>query len=119
MALFYFFFVVTDFVMMSFANEELYENDDYYCLEDNRLGSANDDGATFLLIFTLMLLGFSFMIWFIFYKLPDKYGLISKRNEQLGFRTREQSIAVGDISDITNLISITKDEIDPCISPKL
>lgn len=42
----------------------------------------NNVGASFLLAYTLILLGFSAMVWYVLYKLPEKHGLISKRNNK-------------------------------------
>jgi|LauGreDrversion4_2_1035121.scaffolds.fasta_scaffold278298_1 hypothetical protein len=45
--------------------------------------ALNNEGAFFLMIYTLLLLAFSIMIWFVLYKIPDRHGMISKRQERL------------------------------------
>lgn len=41
--------------------------------------ALNNEGALFLLIYSLLLLAFTAMVWFVLYKIPDRLGLISKR----------------------------------------
>ena len=48
------------------------------------------------MIYTLILLSFSFMIWFVLYKLPEQHGLISKLNRSKE-KIRVKSTAVDDV----------------------
>ena len=41
--------------------------------------ALNNKGAIFLLVYTVLVLAFSLMIWFVLYKIPDMHGMISKR----------------------------------------
>ena len=40
--------------------------------------SADTSGALFMLFYTLFYFMFSILIWYIFYRIPDKSGMISK-----------------------------------------
>jgi len=48
----------------------------------------------FLLIYSVLLLAFTLMIWFVLYKIPDLHGLISKRKERLTVNPTESMLIV-------------------------
>jgi hypothetical protein len=78
LAISYFCFVVLDFILMGIGNVLMERDHDFICENQTELLSINNAGAAFLLLYTLFMLSFSIMIWFIFYKLPDIYSLIHK-----------------------------------------
>ena len=45
--------------------------------------ALNNSGATFLLIYSMLLLSFSLMIWYVLYAIPDAHGLIMKGKSSL------------------------------------
>lgn len=52
---------------------------DFKCVEtNNNLIVLNNGGAAYLFFYTLDIYLFSFMIWYVFYRIPDNFGLISK-----------------------------------------
>jgi hypothetical protein len=91
----------------------------------NNVLALNNKGAIFLLAYTLLVLAFSVMIWFVLYKIPDRYGLISKRQERINVNPSGSILipsgSKNDKSDnqrhaskaITDFISLTKDEDAP------
>lgn len=83
-------FVAFDLLMMSLGDFLLTNNVDYKCDGTNEITrnstfclinllALNNEGALFLLIYSLLLLAFTVMIWYVLYKIPDRLGLISKR----------------------------------------
>ena len=44
--------------------------------------ALNNVGATYLFFYSLFLLSFSLTIWYVLYRLPYTYGLISVRNNK-------------------------------------
>ena len=75
------FFSLTDTMLLLFGNILFLEDADFYCLNNNIVIPTNNGGASFLLGYSLHLLMFSLMLWVVFYKIPSKYGLISKAHE--------------------------------------
>lgn len=74
-------FSVLDFLMMTIGNELFEEDTDFYCVDDSMVIASNNNGAGFLLIYCILLISYSLMLWVIFYKLPSSYGLIAVRTE--------------------------------------
>jgi hypothetical protein len=56
--------------------------------------ALNNDGAGLLLVVSLTLYLFSLMIWYVLYKIPDSFGLISKRHNK-------EAIAVDGLGNIS------------------
>ena len=89
MAACYLSFVACDLLMMSLGDFLLTDMVDYKCDGTNEITrkttfyinllALNNEGALFLLIYSLLLLAFTAMVWFVLYKIPDRLGLISKR----------------------------------------
>lgn len=69
------------------------------------LKAINNSGAMFLLIYSLLLLSFTLMIWYAFYKIPDNYGLISKRTKHLSLKSKELTDTY-----VENLINVSKED---------
>lgn len=44
---------------------------------------SNNGGAGFLLAYSCLLMLYSLMLWFIFYKIPSQFGLISKYEDHI------------------------------------
>ena len=74
----YIFFVIADFIMMPVGNALFDAGKDFTCVNNVQIEVENSGGAFYLLIYTLILFAYSFMLWYVFYLIPDKWGLISK-----------------------------------------
>lgn len=89
---------------------------DFICDADNEITPLSNKGAAFLLVYTLLLLTFSLMIWFVLYKIPDRHGLISKRgerlavDEKLGNSEILETSTTDDKNPLQNFISSAKQE---------
>lgn len=64
--------------MMNIGNYLFAIDDDFKCDEETQIIITSNGGAAFFFVYTLLVFAFSFMIWLVFYKIPDHYGLISK-----------------------------------------
>jgi hypothetical protein len=93
--------------MMGVGNRLFEKDHDFICEGDTELIAINNGGAAFLLVYTLFLLSFSVMIWFVFYKIPDLYGLIPKRAVKLDLKNNQQHPS-DDIA--ASLISLSKED---------
>ena len=78
MAIFYFIFVAVDWMLIAIGNT-LYDTDTFLCYKHEYLIVENSSGAWFLMTYSLFFFSFSLLIWNIFYRLPDSYGLLKKR----------------------------------------
>ena len=99
LAVSYFVFVLTDFIMMAIGNALFEDNKDFVCIEVVEVIPLNNSGATYLLFYTILLMLFSFMMWCVFYKIPDNYGLIYKPRNNSVHITRETNV-INSISDV-------------------
>lgn len=97
--------------MMALGNYLLTEDEDFDCLEANQVIPLNNQGAAFLLAYSLILLSFSFMIWFVLYKLPEQHGLISKLN-----RSKEKITVKGSIVEDLNISETDQAAVDVFIN---
>lgn len=91
---FYLGYVVLDFLVQGIGNAVIREDTDFDCRDNSVIVPMNNSGATFLLIQTILLLSFTIMVLLVFYKIPDNFGLIAKKNK--GFIkkfTASQSVA--------------------------
>jgi hypothetical protein len=69
-------FSLIDMFLMVVGNLLFAENLDFACMNGNTVIATNNAGAGFLIAYSFNLIMFSFMIWFVFYKIPEYYGLI-------------------------------------------
>ncbi len=101
---------------MGVGNFLFREGDDFLCMKDTDLIAINNSGAFFLLIYSLLLLSFTLMIWYAFYKIPDNYGFISKvrTNNHLILKSKELTDTY-----VENLISISKEDHLIVASPRI
>lgn len=76
--------------------------------------AINNSGAMFLMIYSLLLLSFTLMIWYAFYKIPDNYGLISKRTKHLSLKSKELTDTY-----VENLINVSKEDHLIVSSPRI
>lgn len=74
-------FSILDCLMMTIGNALFEEDKDFYCIDDSTVIASNNSGAGFLLVYCILLISYSLMLWVIFYKLPSSYGLIAIRTE--------------------------------------
>jgi hypothetical protein len=73
-------FSLTDLLMMGLGNLLFRENKDFKCLSESTVVATNTGGAFFLLFYSILLILYSLMLWFIFYKLPADFGLVDDKN---------------------------------------
>ena len=78
----YIIFVIADFIMMPVGNSLFEHEKDFMCYDKVIVEVMNNAGALYLLVYTILLFGYSFMIWFVFYRIPSLFGLISKARYQ-------------------------------------
>lgn len=78
MAVFYFMFSCIDWMFIAIGNT-IYDEQRFHCFYEVYLVSANTSDSVFLLFHSIFIFAFSFLIWYIFYRIPDNYGLLSKR----------------------------------------
>lgn len=73
-------FIIFDSIVMLIANlTHKRDNGNFICTGDgNNLEAQNNKASIILLLFALSIMGFSFVMWYTFYKIPEKLGLISK-----------------------------------------
>jgi hypothetical protein len=74
-------FSVGDFAMMGIGNILFAEGKDFTCEKESELIAANNAGAAFIFGYSLLILLYSGMLWYVFYHIPSKFGLIYKRND--------------------------------------
>lgn len=72
--------VSVDFILLILSLTVFLEGEDFYCYNNNSVFAANNGGAAFLMCYTLLLFLYSFTIWLIFYMIPAKYKLLSKKS---------------------------------------
>lgn len=105
-------FVVADFIMMPVGNALFKKGEDFRCDNDVEVVVMNSAGATYLLIYTLILFAYSFMIWFVFYLIPDRFGLISKRKHKRVDLLNRMTDQIHDDNIILNSIMNVSDADD-------
>ena len=82
MAIFYFIFVSIDWMLIAIGNALFDDDRAYKCLFHVYLIVNNAEGAWYLICHSIFVFLFSLLIWFIFYRIPDKYGLLKKKEAQ-------------------------------------
>jgi hypothetical protein len=102
------FFALTDILLMLIGNILFEEDADFYCLNDTTIISSNNGGAAFMLAYSLHMILFSLMIWTVFYKIPDHYGLVSVVKDQLDIST-SQSFMIENEAAVTQFMIDTDD----------
>lgn len=76
-------FTLVDLIMMITGNHLFSKGSDFQCLNGNQIEASSEGGAIFFLVYMLLLYGFSLMMWLVFYKVPDRYGLVISRSAAL------------------------------------
>jgi hypothetical protein len=76
LATYYLIFSMVDCLLMMLGNKIFRKNADFECFNGSCVVPLNDAGAVFLISYTILILLYSLMIWVIFYKIPEQYGLI-------------------------------------------
>lgn len=93
---------------MSIGNYLLKYDDSFVCIDDTELLPLDNDGATFLFVYTVFILSFTVMIWLAIYKIPDYYGLITKvRQPRVTLQSSTRK--ADDESVVTDLLLIARD----------
>eukprot|EP00347_Sterkiella_histriomuscorum_P022799 403337114 len=109
LALSYLIFVICDVLILSLGNVLFDSGADFICADNSEVIASNNDGAIFLLFYSILILTFSLTLWFIYYKIPDHFGLVHKNNRQhLRIQSRDMFSQSQLIVD--EIISINKDE---------
>jgi len=78
LSIFYIIFVATDIIFLSIADWGLPIEENFECARTSILMSSSESGAYFLFFYGLSIQFFSLMIWCVFYKVPEKFGLLRK-----------------------------------------
>jgi hypothetical protein len=79
MAIFYFIFVSIDWMFIAIGNAIFDYHEAFRCIDDVYLIVEDPYGAAYLLFHAFFVFAFSLLIWNIFYRLPDSYGLLKKK----------------------------------------
>eukprot|EP00347_Sterkiella_histriomuscorum_P006135 403353934 len=115
----YFNFVFIDFLMMSIGNYSLFIDEDFTCTSDSYIQVISDGSAIFFFVYSLLLLAFSFMMWVIFYKIPDHYGLISKTKPDMYIGPDNTRLTIDSESIAENIIQISREDDFIASSPMM
>lgn len=67
LAYFYMSFSVADFAMMGLGNFLFIDGKDFKCEKNSELIAANNAGAAFIFGYSLLILLYSGMLWYVFY----------------------------------------------------
>ena len=87
----YFVFNILDIMFMSISNI-LYTNN-FICVEENNVRATDNLGSSLMLFMALSILLFSLMMWYIFYKIPERSGLISKAKAKTRLILNDNSVS--------------------------
>mmetsp|Transcript_33724 Transcript_33724/g.32756 ORF Transcript_33724/g.32756 Transcript_33724/m.32756 type:complete len:81 (+) Transcript_33724:377-619(+) len=79
LAVIYLVFILIDWTLLLMG--DFIEYDHFYCYDSIYLSPATALGSWYLIFQTLYFMVFSFMLWFIFFYIPKKYGML------MSFRT--------------------------------
>ena len=78
MAIFYFIFVSIDWMLIAIGNSLFDDDTSYKCLHNVYLIVNDPIGALYLTFHAIFVFMFSVLIWYLFYRIPEKYGLIKR-----------------------------------------
>lgn len=87
MSVFYLAFTCID-IMFLFLGDELFEKHDIDCMDDMIIIPKNNSAASFLLFNSILFFAFSLLIWYIFYSIPEKHGLVSKKKHKISLKQK-------------------------------
>lgn len=68
---------------MIVGNSLFNKDADFYCYNDSTVIPESNAGAGYMLIYSVLILCYSLMVWFVFYKVPERYKLISNLKDHL------------------------------------
>ncbi|CDW76323.1 UNKNOWN [Stylonychia lemnae] len=78
----YVLFSVSDVILLFVGNVIHSQGEIFICTKSWYMMSESPEGSVFILVDYIFLYLFSILIWFIFYRLPDKYGLLGHTQAQ-------------------------------------
>ncbi|CDW76431.1 UNKNOWN [Stylonychia lemnae] len=111
-------FGIVDFVMMNLGNYLFEKDHDFYCYDETQIEATSNEGAIFFFVYTMLIQSFSLMIWLVFYKIPDHYGLISKVKETIMIQANRAGSYENEAL-VDNIIQIARDDDMIAQSPLL
>jgi len=86
--------------MMSIGNIMFEDGEDFVCVDNIEVIPINNKGASFLFFYSILLLLFSFMMWCVFFKIPDYHGLVYKmRSNSVHIEARDTAL-INSVSDV-------------------
>ena len=100
------------------------EKDEFYCIDEKYVvAGVASGGSVFLIFYNLFFIIFGIIIWVIFFRLPDRYGIINKRrNPAIKFNQSHHNNASVNLYKSTmirdeEVNEILKDNQIPMLSP--
>jgi len=90
--LYYLIFTFLDCFLMMIGNNLLWKESDFICINKRTLMANSNTGAAFMMLYSCLILIYSMAIWFVFYKVPEIYKLISKTRDPLSMNIQYESI---------------------------
>ena len=76
LSIFYVLNLITDFILY-IVSEYAINDEDVLCIQDEYLLALTNKGSFYLLVYSLTVLIYSFVMWYIFYHLPSNYKLVA------------------------------------------
>lgn len=114
LAVSYLAFVLSDVLMMAIGNIMFDDGSDFVCVDQTEVIPINNSGAMFLLAYSVLILLFSFMMWCVFFKVPDYHGLLYKvRSGNMHVRNEFTDSMIDGLAiseDIKSIINSENDE---------
>ena len=83
LASYYLIFTIVDCLLMIVGNSLFRKDSDFYCFNDSTVIPESNAGAGYMMVYTILILLYSLMVWFVFYKVPESYKLISNLKDRL------------------------------------
>lgn len=97
MTVFYLLFSFSDLILLYIGNVvDAHNENTFLCVTTWYMISVTKAGSVFLLFHNLFLYLFSILIWYIFYRIPQKYGLLghsSAKDLVMDSRVSKRSLA--------------------------
>lgn len=91
------------------------KGNDFTCQHHNQLECVSEGGAIFFFVYNIILYCFSFLIWGVFYKIPEQHGLVAQtRAVKVGHQTvsLHRSTMDSEMLMVGDLIKMNKDDSD-------
>ena len=86
---YYLIFTVIDCFLMIVGNSLFSEDADFACYDGHTIIPLNNAGATYLMLYTFLILCYSLVIWIVFYRIPVRFSLLFKTKDPLILDSRD------------------------------